>query len=138
MQTKNIFITLLVSLISFTGFSQFDISLTIKNISSNEGELIIGLYNTNESFLKKPFKYIILDAQKGTLQTSFKGIPAGAYAISLFHDLDNDRKLTTNFLGIPKEKYGTSNDAKGMFGPPKWEDAKFTILDQNISQTINL
>jgi uncharacterized protein (DUF2141 family) len=46
-------------------------------------------------------------------------------------------KLDTNWLGIPIEGYGFSNDAKGLFGAPSYSAARFAydggILDLTIS-----
>ena len=47
---------------------------------------------------------------KGAYQRSFD-IPPGTYAIKLHIDENENGKLDTNFLGIPKEQYGTSNNA---------------------------
>ena len=66
-------------------------------------------------------------------------IPEGEYAIAVFHDENTNGKLDTNFLGIPKEQYGFSNHAKGQMKPPKFEDAKFKLTnEQNKFVTINM
>lgn len=52
-------------------------------------------------------------------------LPYGEYAIRIFHDENENEKIDTNFLGIPTERYGYSNDASSWFGPPSWEKAKF-------------
>ena len=49
----------------------------------------------------------------------------GEYAVRVFHDENKNKKIDTNFLGIPTEDYGYSNDASDWFGPPSWEKAKF-------------
>ena len=49
----------------------------------------------------------------------------GEYAVRVFHDENENKKIDTNFLGIPTENYGYSNDASDWFGPPSWEKAKF-------------
>ena len=49
----------------------------------------------------------------------------GEYAVRVFHDENKNKKIDTNFLGIPTENYGYSNDASDWFGPPSWEKAKF-------------
>jgi uncharacterized protein (DUF2141 family) len=59
----------------------------------------------------------------------FEALPHGAYAVAFFHDENGNRKLDTNFLGIPREGMAASNDAAGRFGPPRFEDAA-VILDQ--------
>ena len=62
---------------------------------------------------------------KGTYRDSFE-IPPGTYAIGLYIDENENEKLDTNFLGIPKEQYGFSNNAKA-FGIPKFEAASFAL-----------
>ena len=57
----------------------------------------------------------------------FSGMPAGEYAASAFHDQDNNGKLNTGFLGIPTEDYCASNNARGSFGPPSFDQAKFSF-----------
>ncbi|MCT4643140.1 MAG: DUF2141 domain-containing protein [Bacteriovoracaceae bacterium] len=59
----------------------------------------------------------------------------GTYAISVFEDENNDGKLNTNFIGIPKEGVGFSNNSKLIFGPPDFEDSKI-LLDE--SKTIHI
>ena len=49
-------------------------------------------------------------------------LAAGTYAIACFHDANADGKLNTSAMGIPKEAYGFSNNARGMFGPPDLKD----------------
>ena len=68
----------------------------------------------------------------------FDDLPEGEYAISIFHDENNNNELDTNFLGIPKEGLGASNDARGHFGPPKYKDVKFYLKNGSKTITINL
>ena len=55
----------------------------------------------------------------------FSGIAPGAYAVSVFHDENSNGKLDTKFMGIPREGVGASNNARGHFGPPKFDAAAF-------------
>ncbi|MDR1437149.1 MAG: DUF2141 domain-containing protein, partial [Candidatus Symbiothrix sp.] len=49
------------------------------------------------------------------------------YAVSIFHDENDNGKLDTGVFGIPKERTGNSNNARGSYGPPKFDDCKFTV-----------
>ena len=69
---------------------------------------------------------------------TFKDLPAGKYAIKVFHDEDDDDELDTNFIGIPSEDYGFSNNAKGNFGPASWEDAMFVFEAKSDTIEINV
>ena len=55
----------------------------------------------------------------------FEGIPAGTYALVVLHDENMNGKVDTNWIGIPKEGYGFSNDAKASFSAPSFKDASF-------------
>lgn len=115
-----------------------EITVNIENLNSNNGHIYISLYDTETSFLGKGFKSMISPIENKSCTITFKNVPNGIYAISFFHDENENKKMDTNFLGIPKEDYGCSNNAKGFMGPPKWEDAKFEINNESITQTITL
>lgn len=69
---------------------------------------------------------------------TFENIPFGEYAIKVHHDEDGNNEMDTNFLGIPSEDYGFSNNASGTFGPADWEDAKFAFETDNQIHEIDL
>jgi uncharacterized protein (DUF2141 family) len=115
-----------------------EIVVKITNINSNSGKIYVALYDSETSFLGKGYKSIIGTIENNACEVVFKEIPNGIYAISLFHDENDNNKMDSNFLGIPKEDYGCSNNARGFMGPPKWKDAKFEILNNSITQTIKL
>jgi uncharacterized protein (DUF2141 family) len=115
-----------------------EITVVIENLNSNKGQVYISLYNTEASFLGKGFMSTVSTIENNSCTIKFKEVPNGVYAISFFHDENENKKLDSNFLGIPKEDYGCSNNARGFMGPPKWEDAKFEINNTSITQTITL
>ena len=100
------------------------IEVEIVNIESGDGKMMIGLYDSEENWLKST--------------VVFENVPYGTFAISSFHDKNDNGVLDTNFLGIPKEGIGSSNNAPARLGPPKWEDAKFAMNEKSIKQTIKL
>jgi uncharacterized protein (DUF2141 family) len=115
-----------------------DITVIIKNLDSNEGQVYVALYNSQASFLDKEFKATFSTIENNSCEVTFKNVPKGVYAISMFHDENENKKLDSNFLGIPKEDYGCSNNAKGFMGPPNWKDAKFELKNESLTQTITL
>ena len=115
-----------------------DVHVVVENIKSNNGTIYMAIYSTETSFLNSEYKGAIVPIDAYTCRYTFKDIPRGVYAISLFHDENDNGAMDTNFVGIPKEAYGCSNNARGFMGPPKWKDAKFEITDQEITQTIAL
>ena len=141
MKTKNVITLFFASLLSLTIQAQHQttsIEIQINDISSDKGSIRIGLYNSESNFYKKLYKSTSIKAKKGSIKVVLDDILIGHYAISLYHDENNNKELDSNFLGIPKEPYGTSNNAKGTFGPPSWEDAKFSVSEKTGIQSINL
>jgi uncharacterized protein (DUF2141 family) len=58
---------------------------------------------------------------------SFEGLPPGTYAIAVHHDENDNRKFDTNFLGLPLEGYGASNNRTKALSAPSWEASKFSV-----------
>ncbi|MFT5762381.1 MAG: hypothetical protein ACI8WA_001509 [Polaribacter sp.] len=103
------------------------ITVTISGMKSDKGDVFVALYNSEKDFLKKNFKGNIAKVIDKKATVFFKNIEKGMYAISVFHDENDNKKMDTRIFGIPKEPIGTSNDAKGFMGPPKYKDAKFNV-----------
>ena len=75
--------------------------------------------------MKVRFREAIVKVQTmGELHATLR-LPFGKYAITIFHDVNDNEELDTNFIGIPKEPYGFSNNPKSSFGPPGFDDAVF-------------
>lgn len=66
-------------------------------------------------------------ASSSTVRLRIADLVPGTYAIKIFHDVNDNGKLDTNWMGIPSEPYGFSNDAMGTFGPPSFALARFTV-----------
>jgi uncharacterized protein (DUF2141 family) len=52
----------------------------------------------------------------------------GDYAVAAFQDRNRNDKLDRHVLGMPKEPYGFSNDARGVFGPASWKEARVRVM----------
>ena len=132
-------IALMVSMtmISAQEITGSTIEIEITNIDNSEGKMLIGLYNSEDNWLGALYKGTFGKIEHGKSEAVFTDIPHGTYAISVFHDEDNDGELDT-FLGIPTEDTGSSNNAPANFGPPKWEVAKFELKENTVKQSIKL
>lgn len=115
-------------------------SLTIRvtGVEGGSGQIAIALFATEETWLKEAWRTETVKAVDGIAEWVIADCPAGAYAASVFHDVNENGELDTGFMYIPKEPYGFSNDAKARFGPAKWEDAKVTVGDEDLAVEIQL
>lgn len=130
-------IALLTYLISIGQSS--DITLNVTNIEKINGNVSIALFDNGDEFPGHANCYFgtNIPVKSNELLYVFKDVPNGTYAIALYHDIDKNGELNANWIGIPKEPYGFSNDAMGKMGPPKFEDASFKV-SSNMEIIINL
>ncbi len=66
-------------------------------------------------------------AAPGDHRFVFTDLPAGEFAVAVFHDENDNGELDSNFLGIPTEGYGFSRNATGTFGPPGFSHAAVEV-----------
>ncbi|MEM9887061.1 MAG: DUF2141 domain-containing protein [Bacteroidota bacterium] len=119
--------------------NQYSITVEVTNLSSQKGAIRLALCENPEDWLSvdaavtKEFR---LEGKENCVLT-FKNIPKGTYAISLYHDENDNGAMDLGPMRIPEEAYGFSNNPAIVFGPPSFEEASF-LLDKNLSLTITL
>ncbi len=110
-------------LVSFFSYGQITLTVEIEALRNNDGKILLKLNNETEEILKGLSEKIA----ENKCTVVIKDLKPGKYAFQYFHDENMDEKLNTNFMGIPKEGYGFSNNAKGKFGPPSFDKMIFEL-----------
>lgn len=123
------------TMISKTLKAQNTITVTVENVMSSKGKVGFALY-TNENFLKVPTEADFAEIKEGKSTFVFKNVPKGVYAISCYHDKNNNSRMDFSPQGMPEEEYGMSNNNVNPFGPPTFNDAKFEVTDKDVSLNI--
>lgn len=117
------------------------ITVNITNLKSDRGTCFICLYNKAADFPRianAAFTQSKL-IRNGEAHFKIEAVKNGTYAIAAYHDENGNGKFDENFLGIPKEGVGVSNNQLSSFGPPKFHDAKFEINSgKNLELTIKM
>lgn len=129
---------LIASLLAFNLASAADLTVQIDDVKSSEGQLTIGVYNSADTFLKKPLTGVRTQATTEGKTVVIKDLPPGEYAIVVMHDVNQNGKMDKNFLGIPTEDYAFSNNAMGKMGPPSFEAAKFVLPEAGFTIKVSL
>jgi uncharacterized protein (DUF2141 family) len=127
MQSVLTYLMLLITGMMLQAQNTIEVSLT--NFNNNDGVVMVGLFNEKENFLDESYKSVSSEITNKEAKVTFEDVPDGVYAISSYHDADDNGELNMIMGMIPSESYGCSNGARGFFGPPKWEDAKFEVKD---------
>lgn len=115
--------------------------VVVSGLRNDSGQIVCELYASPETFLKGANRAVARTSAPiagRSAACEFADIPPGQYAISVFHDENGNGKLDTNFLGIPREGVGTSNNPKGHFGPPRFAEASFQYSGGRLEMTIRV
>ena len=128
---KLIYIVILFLIMGFESPKGANITLIVSNIEEVKGQIKIALYDKKADFLHQEQKYkgAVVKIDSTTVKYIFTNIPHGKYAITLFHDKNSNGKIDRNFIGLPSEGTAFSNNIRPHFGPPKYEDAVFDLVE---------
>jgi len=115
-------------LISTAGAATLDVSVT--GIDPHEGAVMLAMFDSESAFDGDgaPVRSVRIPVEGDEVAVSFDDLPAGRYAIKLYHDANGNGALDTNPMGLPIEGYGFSGDG-GRFGPPAFDEAMFEVHD---------
>ena len=114
----------------FAYADEVSLSVHIKGVKNNHGNVFVELYNEAKTFRKSAQAFAILQvpATEGIVSVRFDGVKKGHYAILAYHDEDGNGLLNKRFGMIPTEGYALSNNPV-VIGPPSFEDSDFEVLD---------
>lgn len=136
---KNVFVTSLCIVMTSFGFSQEStgqkITVTIDNVMNDEGHVVVSLHTT-DTFMRGPgIQNLMSEIVDGKVSFTFKNVPNGEYAIMALHDVNKNNQMDFETNGMPKESYGLSGNEMS-FGPPRFDDAKFDLKDEDVTFNI--
>ncbi len=105
------------------------LTVQVTNLRNNQGRVAIAVFNTEDSFpdQEEALRGKLAKIRNKQAKVSFPGLKPGTYAVAVLHDENENDEMDFNFVGMPLEGYGFSNDASAMFGPPSFEDASFKL-----------
>ncbi len=139
---KNIIILAIGLILSSSLFGQtescdgntYNLKVEIEGFRNTNGNVLVQVITEKKEVLKS----FILDLKEKKCTFTVDNLPKGKYAIRYFHDENKNQDMDTNFMGIPTEGYGFSNNAKGFFGPPDFEKQLFSVeMDKKIALKIS-
>ena len=105
-----------------------DLEVIVSGVRSTEGLIRVAVFNSAETFLitGKEFQKSAFSAAKEA-KIVFHGLDAGAYGVAVYHDENSNAIFDKNWLGIPKEGYGFSNNPSVLMRAPRFDEASVKI-----------
>jgi uncharacterized protein (DUF2141 family) len=119
------------------------LTIRVTGARNTKGKIGVTLFQDAQGFpddTSKAIRQQTLDIDPNTMsaQVTFKGLPQGTFAVSVLHDENGNGKMDKNFVGMPKEGYGASNNPKKKKRAPTFDEAKFSLnaSEQTIEITL--
>ena len=141
--------TRLISLIVFALFflqnsraENAGLNVIITNIDNAKGNVVLAIYNQEDNFPYKPLKTYKIDKEslvEGKLEYFIPDINPGVYAITLLDDKNRNNDMDTNWIGLPKEGFGFSNNVKpSLTGAPPFNACTFKFEEALVKIKIQM
>jgi len=99
--------------------------ILVSGVESAAGHVRLDVCTRHE-FLKDCRYSASAPATAGVTVVTVKDLPPGIYAVQAYHDRNDNLSVDRNFLGVPTETVGFSNDPKIVLSPPTFRSAAFT------------
>ncbi|MDD3798760.1 MAG: DUF2141 domain-containing protein [Novosphingobium sp.] len=99
------------------------LAVTVTGLHSTRGQLVACLWRDKTGFpsCEKSSTALrqVLPVTGTSMHIAFSGLAPGQYAVTVLHDEDGNGKMKHNFIGMPAEGVGVSNNPGGMPGYAK-------------------
>lgn len=131
----------LVSIFNFEPQTGGGIELIIKNAKSNSGVIQVLIFNKEDGFPEEPkkaFKTMSLPVSNLSAKLVLEDLPAGDYAVSVFHDEASNGQIRKNDFGMPIDTYGFSNNPTSFFGPPSFSKCAVPVKNSQVKVEVIL
>jgi uncharacterized protein (DUF2141 family) len=136
------FVVMSIAALASADTSHPGIHVQVLGIRNSTGSVACALFESPAGFptefLQSATNIMMIKVRSTKARCDFEDIPPGIYAIAAIHDENLDGKLATNWVGLPTEGYGFSNDATASLGSPSFDAASFSYDGRNLDLTISL
>ena len=104
------------------------LSLVIDGLNSETGRVWVGVYDSAYAWnAQQEVRSQWVDITNGQATVRLEGVPTGQVGVQVFHDANGNLDFDTNFAGIPRERYGFSNNPRPRFRGANWDEAVFVL-----------
>ncbi|MFN6944160.1 MAG: DUF2141 domain-containing protein [Cytophagaceae bacterium] len=128
--TKHLFLLLLFFCSTTQGThstSGSELVIEVNGLRNNIGHVRLGLFNNSEKFLDVPYLKAVAEIKDKKAVIIFKNLKPGNYAVGLLHDENGNEEMDYNWVGIPKEGYGISNNTSMKLKKPSFQESSFEV-----------
>lgn len=120
---------IILSLFPFIARSA-DVHVDITGVKAGVGQVVVSVWDSEENYLSEPLTkktVLVTELKDGKFRVTFSELLPSECAINVYYDKNTNAELDTNWIGMPSEPVGITNNVKGSFGPPEYEKGKVKI-----------
>ena len=117
------------------------LKITMTGFRNTKGRVFIALFDKLDGFPNdrdKSYRKAKEDIDADSVVVVFEDVPYGSYAISVYHDENNNGKLDKRWGVIPSEGIGSSNNVRQQKKAPSFDDARFSVTDSTVALKIRI
>lgn len=134
---KTVFIGLAFCQLAMIPAESVNLTVKVSGFDGSKGNLVLAIYRSTDTFPSTSNTYknatVAVDKLVDGKYTIHK-LPKNTYAVAVYQDVNKNGKLDKNLFGVPTERYGFSNNARGTFSAPSFSEAKVSVQgDKTIS-----
>lgn len=110
------------------------LTVEIKGLRNQKGSLRLSLFSSEQGFPNgsdRAVAFHCVEPKETAVSVTFDQLAPGRYAVAVIHDVNNDGKLNTGILGIPKEGFGFSRNPRIGIGAPSFQDTAFLVAGES-------
>ena len=124
---KSLLLALLVT--AWNASSAAEVVVRVSGLSEPLGQVGCSLFAGAAGFPmdSSSARYLWLPADAKGVTCRFNDVPEGTYAVSIGHDLNGNKRVDTNFIGLPTEQWGVSNNVRPLLRAPRFDEASFKV-----------
>jgi uncharacterized protein (DUF2141 family) len=108
----------------------YTLTVVVHGVNDQDGNIGVLVFNSEKGWAEDrtaALKDVVVPAHPGTVTVTIPDLPAGDYGVAICHDVNKNHKLDKNFLGMPKEQWGLSNDPHATIKAPPFSKSRFTL-----------
>lgn len=108
----------------------YTLTVVVHGVNAQDGNIGVLVFNSEKGWAEDrtaALKDVVVPAHPGTVTVTIPDLPAGDYGVAICHDVNQNHKLDKNFLGMPKEQWGLSNDPHATIKAPPFSKSRFTL-----------
>ena len=131
--TRTLTLLATAAMIAFSGSANAEtetsqLTLTLTGLDPQTGSVMVGVYAGEDDYENGGgIAGASVEVTGAEAIVTIEGLVPGAYGLKMYHDVNGNGEMDTNPFGMPTEPYAFSNNAKGRFGPAKWDKAQFEL-----------